>query len=58
MPGVEYVEEDEVRRRPFRVAVAPLPSLQGALVDAVGSGRKGTPGAWRRAIRAHLRERD
>src|SRR5215218_7734289 len=58
MTGVEYVEADEVRRRPFRVAVTPLPSLQGALVDAVGTGRKGTPLAWRRAIRAHLRQRD
>jgi DNA-binding transcriptional ArsR family regulator len=38
--------------------VTPLPSLQGALVDAVGTGRKGTPMAWRRAIRVHLRERD
>ena len=56
--GVEYIEADEVRRRPFRVAVAPLPSLQGALVEAVGEPRKGTPAAWRRAIRAHLRERD
>jgi DNA-binding MarR family transcriptional regulator len=56
--GIEYVEADEVRRRPFRVAVTPIPSLQGALVDAIGTGRKGTPVAWRRAIRAHLHERD
>jgi DNA-binding transcriptional ArsR family regulator len=56
--GVEYIDADEVRRRPFRVAVAPLPSLQGALVEAVGEPRKGTPAAWRRAIRTHLRERD
>jgi DNA-binding transcriptional ArsR family regulator len=58
LAGVEYIEAEEVRRRPFRVAVAPLPSLQGALVEAVGEPRKGTPTAWRRAIRAHLRERD
>lgn len=58
LPGVDYIEADEVRRRPFRVAVAPLPSLQAALVEAVGTGRKGTPPAWRRAIRTHLRERD
>jgi len=56
--GIEYVEADEVRRRPFRVAVTPVPSLNGALVDAVGAGRKGTPMVWRRAIRAHLRQRD
>jgi DNA-binding transcriptional ArsR family regulator len=58
LPAIEYVEADEVRRRPFRAAVAPLPSLQGALVDAAGGGRKGTPVEWRRAIRAELRERD
>ena len=58
MAGIEYVEADEIRRRPFRVAVTPLPSLYGALVDAVGTGRKGTPVAWRRAMRAHLRRRD
>ena len=58
MAGIEYIEAEEVRRRPFRVAVTPLPSLQGALVDAVGTGRKGTPMAWRRAIRAQLRARD
>jgi hypothetical protein len=58
MAGIEYIEAEEVRRRPFRVAVTPLPSLQGALVDAVGTGRKGTPMAWRRAIRAQLRPRD
>jgi DNA-binding transcriptional ArsR family regulator len=58
LPGVEYIEADEVRRRPFRVAVTPLPSLQGALVDTVNNGRKGTPHAWRRAIRTHLRDSD
>ena len=58
LPGVDYIEAEEVRRRPFRVAVTPLPSLQGALVEAVGTGRKGTPTAWRRAIRAQLCERD
>jgi DNA-binding transcriptional ArsR family regulator len=58
LAGVEYIEADEIRRAPFRVALAPLPSLQAALIDAVGTGRKGTPAAWRRAIRAHLRDRD
>lgn len=58
LDGFEYIDAEEIRRRPFRVAVTPLPSLQGALVDAVGTGRKGTPRTWRRAIRAHLRERD
>lgn len=58
MAGIEYIEADEVRRRPLRVAVTPLPSLHGALVDAAGTGRKGTPITWRRAIRAHLRQRD
>lgn len=38
--------------------MTPLPSLQSALVDVVNDGRKGTPPAWRRAIRAHLRESD
>jgi DNA-binding transcriptional ArsR family regulator len=58
LPGIEFVEADEVRRRPFRAAVAPLPSLQAALVDAAGAGRKGTPAAWRHAIRGELRQRD
>jgi DNA-binding transcriptional ArsR family regulator len=58
LPGVDYIDADDVRRRPFRVAVAPLPSVQAALVEAVGTGRKGTPVAWRRAVRAHLRECD
>ena len=58
MAGIEYVEAQEVRRRPFRAAVTPLPSLQAALVEAVGNPRKGMPIAWRRAIRAHLRQRD
>jgi DNA-binding transcriptional ArsR family regulator len=58
LPGVDYIEAEDVRRRPFRVAVAPLPSLQAALVDAVGTGRKGTPVAWRHAIRTQLCERD
>jgi len=56
--ATEYIEGEEVRRRPFRAAVTPLPSLQGALVDAVGPGRNGTPVAWRRAIRARLRPSD
>ena len=58
LPGIEYIEAEDVRRRPFRVAVTPLPSLQSALVDAVNNGRKGTPGAWRRAIRVYLRDGD
>jgi DNA-binding transcriptional ArsR family regulator len=58
VPGIEYVEADEVRRRPFRAALTPLPSLHSALMDTVGTGRKGTPTAWRAAIRAHLRAKD
>jgi DNA-binding MarR family transcriptional regulator len=56
--GVEYIEAEDVRRHPFRVAITPLPSLTCALRDAAGAGRGGTPEPWCRAIRAHLRTRD
>jgi DNA-binding transcriptional ArsR family regulator len=56
--GLEFVEADEVRRSPFRVAVTPLPSLNSALRDSVGRPRGGTPAAWREAIRKHLRPGD
>lgn len=54
----EYVEAQDVRRTPFRIAIAPLPSLQCALRDAAGAGRAGTPQVWCDAIRVHLRGRD
>jgi DNA-binding transcriptional ArsR family regulator len=53
-----YIEADDVRRSPFRVALTPLPSLNGALRDAVGAGRNGTPAAWCDAVRGHLRTQD
>jgi DNA-binding transcriptional ArsR family regulator len=53
-----YIEGDDVRRSPFRVAVTPLPSLTGALRDAVGARRNGTPAAWCDAVRGHLRTQD
>jgi DNA-binding transcriptional ArsR family regulator len=56
--GVEYVEAQDVRRTPFRVAVTPLPSLNSALRDAMGAQRGGTPEAWCDAIRRHLRSQD
>jgi DNA-binding transcriptional ArsR family regulator len=56
--GAGYIEAEDVRRHPFRVAVAPLPSLQAVLIDSVRGGRKGTPAAWRHAIRAQLRDQD
>ncbi len=58
MPGVQYVDAEDVRRTPFRVALSPLPSLHIALRDAVGVPRGGTPTAWRNAIRRHLRRED
>ena len=58
MSGAEYIEAEDVRRHPFRVAITPLPSLAGALRDAAGAGRAGTPEPWCAAIRAHLRTRD
>ncbi len=58
MTGVEYIEAEDVRRHPFRVAITPLPSLNSALRDAAGAGRAGTPEPWCAAIRAHLRTRD
>jgi DNA-binding transcriptional ArsR family regulator len=55
---VEYIEAEDVRRSPFRVAVTPLPSLNFAVRDAVGAGRGATPEAWCRAIRGYLRTQD
>lgn len=54
MAGVEFIRGEELRRRPFRVAVSPLCSLFMATRDAVGAQRSGTPEAWCKAIRAHL----
>jgi len=56
--GGVCMNADDLRRRPLRVALTPLPSLHCALVDAVGTGAGGTPIAWRRAIREHLHDRD
>lgn len=36
---VEYIEAEDVRSSPFRVALSPLPSLNFALRDAVGAQR-------------------
>jgi DNA-binding transcriptional ArsR family regulator len=58
VPRIEYAEAEDVRRTPFRIALSPLPSLNSALRDAVGSPRSGTPPAWRDAIRTHLRVED
>jgi DNA-binding transcriptional ArsR family regulator len=53
-----FVEADHVRQRPFRVSVTPLPSLLTVLVDALGTGSKGTPPVWRKSVRLHLRAQD
>jgi len=58
LPPLDFIEAEDVRRRPLRVAVAPLPSLFAALGDAIGHGRNGTPDAWRDAIRVHLKAQD
>jgi DNA-binding transcriptional ArsR family regulator len=55
---VEYIEAEDVRRSPFRVALTPLPSLNFALRDAAGAQRSATPEAWCSAIRQHLRSQD
>jgi DNA-binding transcriptional ArsR family regulator len=55
---VEYIEAEDVRRSPFRVAVTPLPSLNFAVRDAIGAGRSATPEAWCNAIRRHLHRQD
>jgi hypothetical protein len=58
LPPLDFIEADDARRRPLRVAVTPLPSLFVALGDAIGHGRNGTPHAWRDAIRVHLKAQD
>jgi DNA-binding transcriptional ArsR family regulator len=55
---IEYIEAEDVRRSPFRVAVTPLPSLSFALRDAAGARRSATPETWCDAIRGHLRTQD
>jgi DNA-binding transcriptional ArsR family regulator len=58
VPGVEYIEAEDVRRSPFRVAVSPLPSLHSAMREAAGGHSTGMPRAWSDAIRRHLRSDD
>jgi DNA-binding MarR family transcriptional regulator len=53
-----YVEAQDVRRSPFRVSIAPLPSLYLALRGAVGGGSDATPQALRNVIRPNLRSAD
>lgn len=58
MRGVEFVRAEEVRRRPFRVSVAPVASLFMATRDAAGAQRAGTPDSWCEAIRRCLTRTD
>jgi hypothetical protein len=58
LPGIEYIEAEDVRRSPFRVAVTPLPSLHAAIREAAGGKPSGMPLAWTEAIRRHLRAQD
>jgi DNA-binding transcriptional ArsR family regulator len=58
LSGVEYIEAEDVRRSPFRVAVSPLPSLHAAVREAAGGKPSGMPYAWSEAIRRHLRTQD
>jgi DNA-binding MarR family transcriptional regulator len=55
---VDYIDAEDVRRTPFRVAVSPLPSLHAALVEAAGGRAKGAPHAWTEAIRRQLKSQD
>ncbi len=57
-PGWHYIASAELRRTPLRIALSPIPSLAGALRDAVGADQNGTPERWCRAIRTHLDRRD
>jgi DNA-binding transcriptional ArsR family regulator len=58
LQGIEYIEAEDVRRSPFRVAVTPLPSLHAALREAAGGKASGMPHAWSEAIRRHLTAQD
>jgi DNA-binding transcriptional ArsR family regulator len=58
VPQVSFIEMEEARRRPIRVAVSPLFSLFMATRDALGAERSGTPDPWCSAIRTHLTRRD
>jgi DNA-binding transcriptional ArsR family regulator len=55
---IDYIDAEDVRRTPFRVAVSPLPSLYAALVEAAGGEAKGAPHAWTEAIRRQLKSQD
>jgi hypothetical protein len=56
--SAEYIEAEDVRRSPFRVAVSPMASLHAALREAAGGKTTGMPPAWSDAIRRHLRPQD
>ena len=58
LPGIEYIEAEDVRRSPFRVAVTPLPSLHAALREAAGAKASGMPVSWSESIRRHLTAQD
>jgi DNA-binding transcriptional ArsR family regulator len=58
LPGIEYIEAEDVRRSPFRVSVTPLPSLHAAVREAAGGKASGMPLAWSESIRRHLRTQD
>jgi DNA-binding transcriptional ArsR family regulator len=58
LPGIEYIEAEDVRRSPFRVAVTPLPSLHAAVREAAGAKASGMPVSWSEAIRRHLTAQD
>jgi DNA-binding transcriptional ArsR family regulator len=58
MPGVAYIEGDDLRRAPLRVAASPLLSLLMATRDALRADRSATPESWCAAIRPHLTAKD
>jgi DNA-binding transcriptional ArsR family regulator len=58
VPGIEYIEAQDVRRSPFRVAVTPLPSLHAAVREAAGGKASGMSLAWSEAIRRQLTAKD
>jgi DNA-binding transcriptional ArsR family regulator len=58
LAGIEYIEAEDVRRSPFRVAVTPLASLHAALREAAGAKASGMPVSWSESIRRHLTSQD
>jgi DNA-binding transcriptional ArsR family regulator len=54
----DFASAAELDKASVRVARSPLPTVFTLTRDALQNGRRGTPPAWRVAVRSRLRQRD